>query len=81
MKLRRANLLASAIGLPGNEAAGLRFGTPEVTRIGMTPDHMPQLAQLIVDGLRDDALGDTDSVANRTAALRGQFDSVHFVRP
>lgn len=76
VKLRRANLLASAIGLPGNEAAGLRFGTPEVTRIGMTPDHMPQLAQLIVDGLRS-----TESVASRTAELRGQFDSVHFVRP
>ena len=40
--LRGANLLTCAIGLPHDEAAGLRFGTPEITRLGMTADHMPE---------------------------------------
>ena len=76
LQLRRANLLSSAIGLPGDETAGLRFGTPEVTRIGMLPGDMASLARLIADGL-DDA----DSVASRTADFRRRFDSIHFVRP
>lgn len=77
-RLRTANILASAIGLPGQPAsAGLRLGTPEVTRFGMTPDHMQELASLVVDGLDG---GDAASVAPRASALRRKFDTVGFVR-
>ncbi|MEO6653016.1 MAG: hypothetical protein ABIP17_10200 [Ilumatobacteraceae bacterium] len=77
IRLRRANLLASAIGLPGDEAAGLRFGTPELTRLGMEPGDMTELARLIADGLGDDP----DSVASATSEFRSRFDSIRFVRP
>lgn len=78
-QLRRANLLACAIGLPDRDpGAGLRLGTPEITRIGMTPEHMGELAALIADGLtRPD---DLTSIAARTSRLRQHFTSVRFVR-
>ncbi len=76
LRLRQANLLTCAIGLPHDEAAGLRFGTPEITRLGMTADDMPELADLITAGLRADPAG----VADRTSAVRRRFDTVHFVR-
>lgn len=76
LQLREANLLTCAIGLPHDEAAGLRFGTPEITRLGMTPDDMPELADLVVAGLGSDPAG----VAARTSALRQRFDTVNFVR-
>lgn len=74
IELRRSNLLTSAIGLPGDETAGLRFGTPEITRIGMTTADMPELADLIATGLRD-----PDSVAERASAMRQRFDTIQFV--
>lgn len=75
-QLRTGNILSSAIGLPGREAgAGLRLGTPEVTRFGMTPEHMPELASLIAGGL-DGAAG----VAGRTSELRRRFGTVGFIR-
>lgn len=76
-RLRTANLLSSAIGLPGaDDGAGLRFGTPEITRFGMTPKDMPELARLIADGLD----GDAADVAAHTSEMRRRFDTVHFVR-
>jgi glycine hydroxymethyltransferase len=75
-QLRQANLLTCAIGLPHDDAAGLRFGTPEITRLGMTPDDMPALADLIAAGLGPDPAG----VATRAGAMRRRFDTVHFVR-
>ncbi|MCB0965992.1 MAG: aminotransferase class I/II-fold pyridoxal phosphate-dependent enzyme, partial [Ilumatobacter sp.] len=75
LRLREGNLLACAIGLPGFEpGAGLRLGTPEVTRIGMTPDHMPELAGLIAGALRGEA------VDAATSALRQRFPGIHYVR-
>jgi len=76
LRLREANLLACAIGLPHDEGAGLRFGTPEITRLGFTPADMPELADLIAAGLR----GDPAEVAARTSAMRQRFQTVHFVR-
>jgi glycine hydroxymethyltransferase len=75
-RLRSANLLSSAIGLPTGDGAGLRFGTPEITRIGMTTEHMAPLADLIAAGLHGEPL----AVAARTSELRGRFDGIHFVR-
>ena len=76
LRLRDANILACAIGLPGgDEWSGLRLGTPEIVRWGMTVDDMPELAGLIVDALR----GDARSVAPRTTALRSRFTTLHHV--
>jgi glycine hydroxymethyltransferase len=75
-RLRAANILTCAIGLPHDEGAGLRFGTPEITRLGMAPADMPELADLIAGGLGPDPT----AVATRTSVMRQRFDRVHFVR-
>jgi glycine hydroxymethyltransferase len=79
--LRRAGFLACGIGLPADPVAGdmngLRIGTPELVRRGVTPDHAPRLAALIAGALRGN---DPDSLAVRTAALRSEFQGMHFVR-
>ncbi|MBK5333531.1 MAG: aminotransferase class I/II-fold pyridoxal phosphate-dependent enzyme [Ilumatobacteraceae bacterium] len=76
LKLREANILACAIGLPsGDEWSGLRLGTPEVVRWGMTAGDMPELACLIVEGLR----GDARSVAPKTTAFRSRFTTLHHI--
>jgi glycine hydroxymethyltransferase len=77
IRLRAANLLTCAIGLPGHDAmAGLRIGTPEAVRWGMTVDDMPELAGLIADGLRLDPT----TVGPRTSAFRQRFTSLHHIR-
>jgi glycine hydroxymethyltransferase len=54
--LRRANVLACGIGLPispvEGDMNGLRLGTPELCRWGMTERDMPQLAGIIARALR-----------------------------
>jgi glycine hydroxymethyltransferase len=77
LRLRDANLLACAIGLPGlDDMAGLRVGTPEIVRWGMTVDDMPELATLIVDGLGMDPT----TVAPRTTEFRQRFTTLHHIR-
>ncbi len=79
--LRRAGFLACGIGLPIPDVAGdmngLRIGTPELVRRGVTPADAPALAALIAEGLRANA---PEMVAPRTAALRAQFQGLHFIR-
>ena len=79
--LRRAGFLACGIGLPVAEVAGdlngLRIGTPELVRRGVTPADAPALAALIAEGLRSNA---PESVAPRTAALRRKFTGMHYIR-
>ncbi|MEO1159697.1 MAG: aminotransferase class I/II-fold pyridoxal phosphate-dependent enzyme, partial [Pseudomonadota bacterium] len=74
-KLRKAGFLACGIGLPGTEVAGdmngLRIGTPELVRWGMTPDHTEKLAELITRAL---TTNDPASLANEVTAFRQQFD-------
>ena len=78
LTLREANILACAIGLPGgDEWSGLRLGTPEIVRWGMTAGDMPELASLIVEGL----LGDATVVAPRTTAFRSRFSTLHHIHP
>lgn len=80
-RLRRAGFLACGIGLPGAEVAGdsngLRIGTPELVRRGVTPAEAPALARLIAEGLRANR---PEDVAPRTAALRARFTGLRFVR-
>jgi glycine hydroxymethyltransferase len=79
--LRKAGFLACGIGLPipavEGDMNGLRIGTPELVRRGVTPADAPTLAALIAEGLRSN---DPASVAPRTAALRARFQGMHFVR-
>jgi glycine hydroxymethyltransferase len=79
-RLRRAGFLASGIGLPGPGVAGdvngLRIGTPELVRRGVTVADVPALADLIAEGLRADR---PEDVAPRTAALRARFTGLHYV--
>jgi glycine hydroxymethyltransferase len=79
--LRRAGFLACGIGLPEAEVPGdlngLRIGTPELVRRGVTPADAPALAALIAEGLRSN---DPGAVASRTRALRGRFTGLHYIR-
>ena len=79
--LRQAGLLASGIGLPLPEVAedmnGLRLGTPEAVRWGITAADAPELAALIADAIASD---DPASLAPRTAEMRARFNTVQFVR-
>lgn len=80
-KLRRANILTCGIGLPidsvEGDMNGLRFGTPEIVRWGMTEDDMPELAALIARGLRgNDA---SEAIAADVTLFRRQFHKMHFV--
>jgi len=54
-QLRQANILSCGIGLPlpavDEDMNGLRFGTPEIVRTGMTAEHMPELAGYVADSL------------------------------
>lgn len=80
-RLRRANILACGIGLPiatvDGDMNGLRIGTPEIVRWGMTEKDMPELASLIARGLRgNDAAED---VARDVSQFRRRFTTLHFV--
>ena len=80
--LRKAGFLACGIGLPLPEVAGdmngLRVGTPELVRRGVTPADAPALAALIAEGLRSNA---PETVAPRTRALRARFQGLHYINP
>lgn len=78
--LRKGGFLACGIGLPIADVAGdmngLRIGTPELVRRGVTPADAPALARLIAETLRSNA---PETVAPRTRALRGRFTGMHYV--
>ena len=80
--LRKAGFLACGIGLPiaevANDLNGLRIGTPELVRRGVTPADAPALAALIAEGLRSNA---PETVAPCTRALRAKFQGLHYIRP
>ncbi len=79
--LRKAGFLACGIGLPLAEVAGdlngLRIGTPELVRRGVTEKHAGELARLIAAGLR---ANDPATLAQEVAAFRRQFTGLHYVR-
>ena len=56
---------------------GLRIGTPELVRRGVTPADAPELAALIAEGLRANA---PEAVSGRTASMRARFRGLHHVR-
>jgi len=81
-RLRRAGLLTCGIGLPvapvAGDANGLRIGTPEIVRAGMGPEHMDELAGLIVRALIGNE--EPEAVAAAASAMRRRFTGVKFVR-
>ena len=81
-RLRQANILTCGIGLPiapvEGDVNGLRIGTPEIVRWGMTPDDMPTLAGFIAGALADDHA--SRSLAENVTTFRRRFSSLHFVR-
>ena len=78
--LRKAGFLACGIGLPLPEVTGdmngLRIGTPELARWGVTPDHAPELASLIAQAL---VANDPTTLAPKTRAMREGFDTLYYV--
>ncbi|ATG40323.1 MULTISPECIES: serine hydroxymethyltransferase [Phaeobacter] len=75
--LRRNGFLACGIGLPlpavEGDMNGLRIGTPELVRWGMTSKDAVALATLIAAALRG------EPVQDQVSAWRRQFDRLHFV--
>jgi glycine hydroxymethyltransferase len=78
--LRKAGFLTCGIGLPIDPVAGdlngLRIGTPELVRWGLTPEDMPRMASLIARALRGN---DPAAIATEVAEWRKGYDRVHFV--
>ena len=78
--LEKAGFLACGIGLPvapvEGDLNGLRIGTPELVRWGVTVGDVPAIAALVVEALRSN---DPAAIAPRTRALRARFDTLHYV--
>jgi glycine hydroxymethyltransferase len=80
--LEKANILTSGIGLPLPPVAGdfnaIRLGTQEITRWGMQPKDMVEVAELICRVLvKHEA---PEQVKPDVVALRRRFQMLHFVR-
>ena len=78
--LRKAGFLACGIGLPIDPVAGdmngLRIGTPEIVRRGVTVADVPALADLLARALVANA---PETLAEETAAMRARFTGMHYV--
>lgn len=78
--LRKSGFLACGIGLPiapvEGDMNGLRIGTPELVRWGMTAADAPRLAQLIARGL---VANDPGALTTEVADWRAGFDQLHFI--
>ncbi|PWJ21213.1 serine hydroxymethyltransferase [Jannaschia seohaensis] len=77
-RLEAAGFLTSGIGLPEAPVAGdmngLRLGTPELARRGVTPEDAPALMGLFARALREDPA----AIAPETALLRGRFTELRY---
>ena len=80
-KLRQCGFLACGIGLPitsiDGDLNGLRIGTPELVRWGITKDHTKKLAGLIARGL---TTNDHLSLASEVREFKEQFTEMKFIR-
>ncbi len=78
--LRKAGFLACGIGLPiaavDGDMNGLRIGTPELVRWGVSESDVPQLASLVATALKSDA---PEKLAADVSHLRGKFDRLHYI--
>jgi len=80
-KLRRAGFLTCGIGLPIDPVAGdmngLRIGTPELVRWGVTEKDAPRMAKLIANAL---GRNDPEALASEVADWRSSFNQLHYIR-
>ena len=80
--LEPANVLLTSISLPipagPGDANAIRIGTQEITRWGMTPQHMPAIADFIGRVLIDNE--SPASVCEDVIEFRRGFQQLHFVR-
>ncbi|MFZ9016777.1 MAG: serine hydroxymethyltransferase [Ilumatobacteraceae bacterium] len=74
-RLARANLLVSGIGLPHDPARGVRMGTNEIVRWGVTGDHIDELARLVATAWHSD---DPIDQAAEVTAFRRRFDRIGY---
>ncbi len=78
--LRHAGFLACGIGLPlpalANDMNGLRFGTPELVRWGITETDCARLADLIAKALKSNA---PQNLAAETAEWRSRFNKLCYI--
>ncbi len=79
--LRKAGFLACGIGLPiapvEGDLNGLRIGTPELVRWGVTDDDARTLAGLVAQALKRP---DPEAMAAEVAELRKEFNMMHYIR-
>lgn len=80
-KLRQSGFLTCGIGLPvapvEGDLNGLRIGTPELVRWGVTTTHVDALADLIAQAL---TTNDSARLAKKVASYRSEFQKLHFIR-
>lgn len=78
--LRRGGFLASGIGLPidpiEGDLNGLRIGTPELVRWGVTTKNIPEIASLFARVLKS---SEPERILNQTKQVRSEFNSIHYV--
>jgi glycine hydroxymethyltransferase len=78
--LRQAGFLACGIGLPiaavDGDMNGLRIGTPELVRWGVSTADAPHLARLIAQALSSETPG---ALLAEVSALRHTFDRLHYI--
>jgi glycine hydroxymethyltransferase len=78
--LRKANLLASGIGLPipavEGDLNGIRFGTPEIVRWGVDEKDARQLAELITKALNSK---NPASLAAEVSLFRSKFNMLQYI--
>ena len=78
--LRKAGFLACGIGLPLPEVEGdmngLRIGTPELVRWGVTVSDAERMTGLITSALTEE---NPERLAGEVAEWRRSFDKLHFV--
>ncbi len=78
--LRRGGFLASGIGLPINQVEGdlngLRIGTPELVRWGVTCEDIRVIASLFARTLRS---SEPEKSLCETKKIRSEFNSLHYI--
>jgi glycine hydroxymethyltransferase len=78
--LEEAGIITNMNMIPRDDSprdpSGLRFGTQEMTRLGMEEAQMDEVADLIHGALVDER--DPEAVAKDAEALRADFETVHY---
>lgn len=73
--LAEAGVRSTTVKLPATGTPGLRLGAQELTRVGMAPADMADVADVVVAAIREPA----PSVRDRVRDLVARFPDVHWV--